>query len=266
MSYAEINNEKFYYEIHGHNDSDAIPLVMIGGLACTCDVFGLCYSKFKSKRKIIVLDNRGSGRTEASFKNLTIEKMADDINNLVNYLNIEKVHVLGHSMGGLIAQYFGFKYSQKLEHLILVSTCSKTSERNKRYFSYFSKAMEEGISVETWYNLFLPMIYTENFCNSDDFEGLIKFCIMYPYQQTAEQFKAQVEALSHFDSSYFLNKLTSKTLVISGENDFLIPTHESIKLCNAIPDSSLSVIKNVAHALTVEGVDEFLASVEQYLQ
>lgn len=262
MSYAEIDNEKFYYEVHGQDD-DLIPLVMISGLACTCDVFGLCYSKFKSNRKIIVLDNRGSGRTEASLKNLTIEKMADDINALLDYLNIESVNVLGHSMGGAIAQYFAFKYPQKTENLILVSTCSKTSERNKRYFSYFAQAMKEGISVDTWYNLFLPMIYTENFCNSDDFEGLVSFCTMYPYQQTAEQFKAQVEALSHFDSSSFLSKLTPKTLIISGELDFLIPMSESKKLNKAIPNSSLLLIKNAAHALTVEGVDELIANVEK---
>ena len=105
MPYATIGNVSIYYEIHGPHD--APPLVLIGGWASYRWIWFRQVPTLKAKFKCIVFDNRGAGRSSKPDIPYTMEMFAADTVGLLDTLNIEKAHVLGISMGGLIAQQEG---------------------------------------------------------------------------------------------------------------------------------------------------------------
>ena len=100
MPFAKISN----IEINYHTVGDGQPLLFIAGLG----VDNMCWiyqvPEFQELFKVIVFDNRGIGKSTGSIAPYSIRMMADDAVELLNYLNIEKSHVVGTSMGGMIAQ------------------------------------------------------------------------------------------------------------------------------------------------------------------
>ena len=120
MPYATIGDTNIYYETHG--PPDAPPLVLIGGWASYRWIWFRQIPTLKAKYKCIVFDNRGSGRSSKPDIPYTMEMLAGDTVGLMKALNIENAHVLGISMGGMIAQQVAISNPEKVRSLILVST------------------------------------------------------------------------------------------------------------------------------------------------
>ena len=120
MSFADINGIKLCYEIYGRDNN--IPIILIHGFGAKKEIWNSQVGALSKKFKVITFDIRGSGKSDRPNKPYTMEMFADDIKGLMDYLNIEKSHILGRSMGGMIAQNFVVKYPEKVNKLILVTT------------------------------------------------------------------------------------------------------------------------------------------------
>jgi pimeloyl-ACP methyl ester carboxylesterase len=98
-------------------------LVMIAGLSASMEYWEPKLVEETSKKyKTVIFDNRGAGRTDAPQIDYSIKMFADDTARLMDNLKIRKAHVLGHSMGGMIAQEFALTHPQRVEKLVLCST------------------------------------------------------------------------------------------------------------------------------------------------
>lgn len=119
MSKAKVNDINIYYDVHG----DGFPLVMVMGFLGNADCWDpRMLPVLSDKFKVIVFDNRGAGRTDISAKEFSIKLFAEDTVGLMDMLNISRAHVLGISMGGMIAQEVALNYPERVEKLILAST------------------------------------------------------------------------------------------------------------------------------------------------
>lgn len=119
MPKAKINDIDMYYEVQG----DGFPLVMIMGFLGNANCWDArMLFPLADKFKVIVLDNRGTGRTDVSDKEFSIKLFAEDTVGLMDALDIPKAHVLGISMGGMIAQELALNYPERVEKLILKAT------------------------------------------------------------------------------------------------------------------------------------------------
>jgi len=119
MSKARVNDINMYYDVHG----DGFPLVMIMGFLGNADLWDpRMLPALSDKFKVITFDNRGAGRTDLSDKEFSIRLLAEDTVGLMDVLNVPKAHVLGISMGGMIAQELALNYPGRVEKLILCST------------------------------------------------------------------------------------------------------------------------------------------------
>lgn len=107
MPKVKINGVNLYYEIQG----DGFPLLLIQGLSENVYWWDAPMIDELSKHmKLVIFDNRGVGRSDALEGDLTIEIMAADALGLMDALNINQAHILGHSMGGMIAQELALKF------------------------------------------------------------------------------------------------------------------------------------------------------------
>ena len=120
MPTANIGDVKIYYEEHGSGE----PLIMVLGLGQDIATWGFQIEELSKHLRLIVFDNRDSGRSSRCMDNYTTESMAQDILDLMDHLGIEQTHLLGTSMGGMIAQHAALMAPERLKSLILVSTTS----------------------------------------------------------------------------------------------------------------------------------------------
>ena len=105
MPKVKMKDISLYYEVHG----SGYPLVLIRGLASNVDHWYFQVPAFSSLYSVVVFDNRGIGRSEMPDLPFTISTMADDTVGLMDSLGIRKAHILGISMGGMIAQEIALK-------------------------------------------------------------------------------------------------------------------------------------------------------------
>ncbi|MFW9804383.1 MAG: alpha/beta fold hydrolase, partial [Candidatus Thorarchaeota archaeon] len=120
MPFETVGDIDIYYEIHG--PPEAPPLVLIGGWASYRWIWFRQIPAFKEKLRCIVFDNRGAGRSSKPDYPYSIQMFVDDTVGLIEALGIDKAHILGISMGGLIAQQIAISYPEKVRSLIVVSS------------------------------------------------------------------------------------------------------------------------------------------------
>jgi pimeloyl-ACP methyl ester carboxylesterase len=127
MPVAKIGNHSLYYEIIGQGH----PLVMIRGVGSNADHWYEQVPALSQKFQLLVFDNRGIARSSDPGGPFSIRDMAADTIALMAALGIKKSHVLGYSMGGMIAQEMALNDPQKIAGLILVATDCGISLRIK---------------------------------------------------------------------------------------------------------------------------------------
>ena len=120
MPKAKIGEVHIYYEEYGEGP----PLLMILGLGQDTATWGFQISEFSKHFRLVLLDNRDSGRSSSCSETYTIETMAGDILGLMDHLGIERTHLLGTSMGGMIAQQVALTAPERVISLVLASTTS----------------------------------------------------------------------------------------------------------------------------------------------
>lgn len=128
MPKAKINGININYEVHGHGE----PLVLIMGGICEHRGWMFQTCAFKKYYRVITFDNRGIGKSDrpGGCVAYSMKIMADDVVGLMDHLGIEKAHVLGVSLGGMIAQVLAINYPDRINKLILASTFARRDARN----------------------------------------------------------------------------------------------------------------------------------------
>ena len=260
MPTIKVNNIDCYYEIHGQGK----PLLLIAGLGSDSQSWEPALTELTRHYKVIVFDNRGIGRTNYPNESFDISTLAKDSVGLMDELKINQANILGHSMGGYIAQEIALNYPQRVNKLILASTATITSERNKFLFTNLLRFLEEGISYELFLKEFLFWIFApEFFTNKENFDSIMKYLLDYPYPITLEGFKKQTEAVNNFKS---LGRVEAETLIMAGKKDILITPEETENLATRINKAQLVFLKNAAHSIHIEETKNFIKHMVDFLK
>ena len=258
MPYTKVGNIDIYYEIHG--PPDAPPLVLIGGWASYRWIWFRQVPTFKEKYKCIVFDNRGAGKSSKPDSPYTMKMFAADTVGLMDALNIENAHVLGISMGGLIAQQVAISYPERVRSLILVSThfggpnSIPMDDRNMALLIAFPT---ETISKEQAREMRYRATFSEQFLreNRDILEHIDEWAEKHPTPVFAQV--RQSLAVSAFNAEKEVKTITASTLIIHGDSDKAVPTKNGELLTKNIPISRLSLIKGGSHFSIIEKYEEF---------
>jgi pimeloyl-ACP methyl ester carboxylesterase len=239
--YAPIDGLKLYYEIYGSGN----PLVLLHGGLGEIEMFGPNLSALSKNHKVIAVDLQGHGRTADIDRPLSYESMADDIAGLLKYLKIDKVDIMGYSLGGEVALQTAIRYPDIINKLILVSTAFK----------------KDG-----WY----PEIIAgeKQMLKKETAEQMKQTPIFQAYAGLApkpEDWSKLVEKLGKllekkYDWSTEVKKIKSPTLLVFGDDDAIRITHavEFFELLgggqrdagwdgSGKPKSQLAILPNVTH-------------------
>jgi pimeloyl-ACP methyl ester carboxylesterase len=267
MPKVKVNDIQVYYEVNG----EGFPLVMITGCGGNAEAWDPRLVEWLSKHfKLILFDNRGAGRTDLSKGEYTIRLFADDTAGLMNALGISRAHVLGISMGGMIAQELAINYPEKVSKLILCSTCSQYCPTEEQ--SRVTEAMINQASMEELTEIVLsfpfasdyprdflrenPIVVfglTSDFVKENPDMARLLFQRGAQYPISPEGLRLQYGAILRFNTRARLKHIKAPTLVLHGRKDTQIrPDQNGSSLAKGIPNARLVFFEKSNHLLAEE--------------
>ncbi len=262
MALVNLNDVDMYYEEKG----EGYPLILIAGLMSDSQSWLPACNSLAGHYRVIMPDNRGAGRTVPSDIDNSIELMAGDIIALADYLGLEKFAVLGHSMGGFVAQTLALQAPDRIELLILEATGTVNSATNNSLFQSWLQQRKDNYDLYAWYSEIFEWIFSPAVTdNSVVLKSFLDYSVNYPYPQGVEALAKQLCAIENFDMRKDAAGISQPVLVIGGELDRLFPVVGVVSDFSEISRHEISIISGAAHAVHVEKMEEFVEAVCAFL-
>jgi pimeloyl-ACP methyl ester carboxylesterase len=263
MPQLKVEDVSLYYESHGEGE----PLVLIPGFGTGLWLWFKQTGGLARRFRTIVFDPRGVGRSDGGRAPATIEACANDVATLLSALGVERAHILGVSFGGFVAQEFALAHPQMLSKLVLCCTSfGGTRHLLPSASTLQAMASAEGLNTEerTRRNLlptFAPKFVAEQ---PEEVEEVTALRLRHPVGELTHL--AQVQAAATFDASERVSRIEAPTLVVTGDEDAIVPPGNSRNLAAMIPGARLSVIEGAGHMVFIERAEEFNRAVIEFLE
>ena len=261
----QANGQHLYYEIHG----DGPPLVLLMGIGYDSSLWTLAQVPALSTQfQVVLMDNRDAGRSSRADHPYRIADMADDVAGLLDALGIQRSHLLGLSMGGLIAQEFALRHADRLDRLVLSGTGAAPARSAVDPIEIWSWVKANDPTGEVFGGeQFVSLFSTAFLRNSDAVRDTVEMLASNPYPMGPEAYARQAKAYLQFDSLDRLGAISAPTLVIVGEQDLLTPPWIAREVADAIPGSRFEVIRGdgSSHVVPIERPDDFNRLVSDFL-
>jgi pimeloyl-ACP methyl ester carboxylesterase len=241
------------------------PLFLIMGYGSTMNLWEFALiNKLASRFKVIIFDNRGIGNSTTGSKPFSIEQFCEDTSGFMDALGIQQAHVLGWSMGSLIAQELALRYPSKVNKLILASSyCDAemfppSPEIINQLTDMTGTPQERGMR-------FIQVLFPDNWLqNNGKRIGDIFFRPMGNLSE--ETMQQQSKAIEEWKgSTALLGEIRNSVLLITGTEDCLVVPQNSRFMSEKIPNAQLDLIDNCGHGLMFQYPDLFCEKVVGFL-
>jgi pimeloyl-ACP methyl ester carboxylesterase len=263
MPHTQAPGFRLYYEEHG----SGFPLLLINGLGSD-HLEWLCQrTAFTPHFRVVVFDNRGTGKSAVPPGPYTTAQMADDAAALLRDLRISRAHVLGVSLGGMIAQEMALRHPDLVDRLVLGCTGpggNLSVRPSPEAMTAFSGA--EGEDAEAELRRMIPFLYTDSCCRErpGEIAAFVRRRMENP--TPPEGYAAQLAAAVTHDAADRLERIRAKTLVITGDADRLVDWENSLRIAGRVPGARLVVLAGAPHRLFAENADAFNREVIAFLR
>jgi 3-oxoadipate enol-lactonase len=255
VSMARVNGVNLHYSLEGEGPET---IVLINGLADDLESWGYQVPDFiETGHRVLSFDNRGVGQSDAPAGPYTAELLAADAKALVDELGIDRFHLMGVSMGGMIAQEYALRYSGDLKSATFACTYAAPGPFCSRMFAMWADmAPELGVPFvmrDVILSAFTVPFFEEREDELREFEAA-----MAAMPMSVDVYLSQLNVIQEFDARDRVGSLQLPCLVLAGEEDMLIPTALSKELHDMVPGASWSTVPG-GHACLWEHPEPFNA-------
>jgi len=248
------------YERHGDAGD---PMLLVMGLGSPLDFWEFQTPVLARTHRVCVYDNRGVGKSDKPAGPYDVRTLARDAVVVMDACGFGRAHIVGLSMGGMIAQELAIRHSDRVGALVLAATYAKPDERVKQTVSTGSidpKSVEPKQMFKMMMSLVLSaefMVREREWLRSSRDRMLPNFSV--------EGFMAQMAAVLAHDATAELHQIEAPTLVLKPAADMLIPPRCSDVLAAAIPGAQLATFEHASHGFNVEQADKFNRAVLDFV-
>ena len=266
MPLIEANGIELYYEIRGAGS----PLILINGWGGNLSSWSSkMVDLLTEKHRVIMMDNRGTGRSSKPDIPYTMDMMVADTIAVLEAVGVDKAHVMGFSMGGIVAQAFGLKYPQKTLSLILCGTQPGEDHRISSDPSVYADLAVianplPGMTERNRTIKLLYLLYPTGYVKAN-LEALIKDETYEEYPTPSYALTRQSEAIAGFDSYDMLPEMSYPVLVMAGTEDKLVLPENSKVLTDLILDATLVMIHGCGHGFLKQETEEAVWHILRFL-
>ena len=279
MGFADINGIKICYEIHG----DGYPVILVHGFGSKKETWIAQIPPLSEYFKVIAFDNRGAGKSDRSEEPFTMEMFTGDIRGLMDFLKVEKTHIIGWSLGGMIVQEFVLKYPERVNKVVLINTAYKvvgSGGDTKAKDMYIKMRLEDLKLLQrdpkesfwksaraSYYHKFRKQMMAntkKKFYGLWSVEEIIKERAIDP--PTPRDIENQAHALNNFNTFERLSEIKNKTLLLTASHDRLLPKTVMIEMHERIPTSTLKIIDKAGHSSPISKAPEVNQTITDFLK
>ena len=259
MPFTENDGTRIYWDEAGQG----APVLLIMGLGWASNMWHRTRPLLARRYRTIAFDNRGAGRSAVPPGPYSIAAMAADAAAVLDAAGIDSAHLVGASMGGMIAQEFALQYPARVRSLVLACTAPGGPQTQHAGPEVTDVLFSTGLSPAERARAIVPFIFDPGTPRERVEEDLAVLSQLYPNPQG---FFAQLQGILAWEAYTRLPQITPPTLVIHGVNDRLVPAPNADLIAARIPSARLVKLADAGHILFTDqpakshdAVLEFLA-------
>lgn len=259
MPTTSINDIEIYYEQHG--DARREPVLLVMGFVMNAGAWGAQIPALAEHFHVTAFDNRGAGRSTQPEGRYTMRQFVADTAALLDKLAIKSAHIVGASMGGMIAQHFALTHPARVRSLVLMCT-TPGGPRSAGYEEMVRRA-EEAFAIDDIAAAMTPErardfaleLFTPEFLAKPGpgFAQMAGTTMQFP--STLAGMKGQMRAILDHDTFDRLPEIAAPTLVLAGDADPMVLSENSRILASRIPNAELELFPALRHGFNAEQPD-----------
>jgi pimeloyl-ACP methyl ester carboxylesterase len=258
---TSTDGARIHYEVHGAGE----PVLLIMGLGSNAYGWARTIPWLAERHQVIAFDNRGVGRSDVPAGAYAIGQMAEDAADVLAASGHARAHVVGASLGGMIAQRLALLHPDMIRSLILLCTTPGGAHAVRASDEVMAALVAGGEDPSTVYRRNAWFLYGAD--TRDNHPERIEEDLIergrIPTQPTG--YFGQIQAAMSHDVWAGLPAITVPTLVIHGDADILVPTENGKLIAGRIPGAQLVLIPGAGHMLQADAGDAVREAILAFL-
>ena len=255
MINAKDSKDTFYIL----NKKDNTPIVLIHGVGLNHKIWEPQINAFNNT--VLAYDILGHGNTPLTKSQISFDDFSLQLLNLINELKLEKIHLVGFSIGSLIARNFASKYNNKLESLTLLCSVFQRSDEQQQMVNDRFELSKKSRSLS---KQALKRWFTDDYINKNP-NIYEKICSMLEENNMENFLKVYRLFVEHKDDEKFEN-IKTKTLIMTGENDTGSTPEMSKNLSKKIANSKINIVSEGKHLCSIECADDVNNAIKEHIK
>jgi pimeloyl-ACP methyl ester carboxylesterase len=257
MPKLERDDSTLHYEVTGNGP----PLLMLAGFMSDHASWTPLVPLLETHFTCITPDNRTTGQTTPWDAPVSIEAMCSDALTLMDHLRHDRYHVLGHSMGGIIALHMAQQAPDRLASTHIAASAPIRLPRNTELFANLIAIRRSNAPPDTWLRAIFPWLYNPRIYNDPEaIDRAVADGLAYPHGQSADAMEHQLTALRGFDGTALASP-TCPTQVLIGALDLIVPPDHVLAVLGHLPHF---IIEGAGHSIHWDAPDQVAAHVIEY--
>jgi pimeloyl-ACP methyl ester carboxylesterase len=260
MAWADLTDVRCYYELHGRGD----PILFIPGLGATCEVWRPA-AELAKDFCLIFSDNRGVGQSIPKRAAVNLSCFTSDLVELLDFLQLDRVHVIGMSLGGIVAQRLAIDHPSRVDRLVLISSAHRTTPYLKGVSSLLAVALRK-MPWEFFVRTIEVLGTAPQFIDANPKEFERRIGERSDCRGCREAVARQLQCLADDGGETDVSRIAAPTLVLAGEHDALIPSTYARQMAGEIPDARFELIEQTGHNPLSERPREVIERIARFLK
>jgi aminoacrylate hydrolase len=260
MPYATVQDGQLYYEVHGSGPT----LILSAGMGGVGAYWKPQIAEFADRYRVVIYDQRGTGRSTLSETRYTVELLAQDLIGLMDALEIERADALAHSTGGMFMQCAAVDHPPRFGKLVLYGTRASTDPFSKMAMGTRLELLRASGPLA--FHRATPLFLYPSHWIKDHAAELEQIALAAAQSSAPAPIMAsRIEAVLAHDQTARLSRIAAPTLVICANDDYLTPPYYSRALAEMVPGAQLKFISWGGHACSQTNPGEFNKTVLSFL-
>ncbi len=257
-----LGDVTLHYEIDGNGP----PLLLLAGMLSDSASWAGLTPMLTDRFTVIRPDNRTTGRTIPWDAPSDCSLMARDALALIDHLKIDRFHVAGHSLGGLLSLEIAHMAMTRVSSATVLASGRVRSPRTAGVFDALLAVRRAPAGEEMWLRALYPWIFGNAFFeDTSNIDTAVQASLGYPYAQTADAMAQQIAAFRAFRPKARPSQITCPTLVLYAGQDLMVPPELARPGFASIPTLTEATIDHAGHSIVWDAPDEVAAHLTEFL-
>ena len=265
MATLNAQGISIHYALHG--DPTATPVLLMSGLGGVGASWGPQVARFAERYRVILPDQRGTGRTTRADDGYTTRQLAADMAALVEHLDVGPAHVVGSSTGGAISQYMALDHPHVVRSLTMASSFARFDPFMKREFRVRRRMAAEW-DRPTMFSGYALFLFSPRFAHEhpERVAAWIEAAAGHPEgPRDREIALKRIDMIAAHDARSRLEEIRQPSLVLCGSHNLCTPLPLSEEIARAAPGADLVIFQDAGELIELEKEDEFFRAVSGFI-